>query len=179
MMESALGTNLGGTRRIVVAAAIPQNPPRPTPNKIRPVSKKVKFGESATKRLDRTCNTQNAKSIHRLSVFLVNAPVNRLEAMATIAVTDIAWPAVPSLTFRLLAIGVSKLTGKNSEMIRQATPRDIAYTAFQDGWRSATDVSNFNSGLSFPAMFIASDLFFRCKSTEGAAAQVKRFQTNT
>jgi len=48
-----------------------------------------------------------------------------------VVVTD--WPASPSEIPRSWAIGVSKLTGKNSTVIRQATQKATAKTADQFG----------------------------------------------
>jgi DNA-binding transcriptional LysR family regulator len=51
-----------------------------------------------------------------------------MTAKTDVAVT--AWPAIPSVMLRSPAIGVSIPAGRNSAMMRPATPRAIATTAF-------------------------------------------------
>ena len=55
----------------------------------------------------------------------------RLVRTANSPETEIAWPAVPSLTCRSDAIGVSMLTGMNSEAISVDTQSVSANTAPQ------------------------------------------------
>ncbi|MNI85685.1 hypothetical protein D3C73_1427030 [compost metagenome] len=69
---------------------------------------------------------------------------NKLANMATKAVTVTDCPATPSEMPRSCAIGVSKLTGKNSTVIRQATQNATANTADQLG-RAFTSARDFCS----------------------------------
>ncbi|CAI8697815.1 hypothetical protein EMIT0111MI5_70219 [Burkholderia sp. IT-111MI5] len=55
--------------------------------------------------------------------------INRLVASANAPDTEIAWPARPSLICRSLAIGVSRLTGMNSDATSTNAPSAIARTA--------------------------------------------------
>src|SRR5436190_13442566 len=55
----------------------------------------------------------------------------RLVSTAKTPETAMAWPACPSVTCRSAAIGVSRLTGMNSEAISVATQRERANTAPQ------------------------------------------------
>ena len=63
---------------------------------------------------------------------------NRLANIATKAVTVTDCPATPSEMPSSCAMGVSKLTGKNSTVIRQATQNATAKTADQLGRVTAT-----------------------------------------
>ncbi|MNC73016.1 hypothetical protein D3C75_1241480 [compost metagenome] len=60
---------------------------------------------------------------------MISRPVT--SATSAVAVTDC--PATPSLTPRLSAIGVNRLAGKNSAMIRPNTPSPSDQTARQAG----------------------------------------------
>jgi hypothetical protein len=57
--------------------------------------------------------------------------MNRLVTTANKPNTEIAWPAMPSLACKSAAMGVSRLTGMNSEVMRSATHIDIDPTALQ------------------------------------------------
>ena len=59
--------------------------------------------------------------------------INRLANIATKAVTVTDCPATPSEMPRSCAIGVSRLTGRNSTVIRQATQNATEKTADQLG----------------------------------------------
>ena len=63
--------------------------------------------------------------------------INRLENIATNAVVVTDCPAIPSEMPKSSAIGVSRLTGKNSTVIRQATQKATAKTADQFGRASS------------------------------------------
>lgn len=63
--------------------------------------------------------------------------ISRLATTANRPEIEIAWPAMPALACRSAAIGVSRLTGMNSEAISSATQSDIEPTALQV-WRVAT-----------------------------------------
>ncbi len=63
--------------------------------------------------------------------------ISRLATTANRPEIEIAWPAMPALACRSEAIGVSRLTGMNSEAISSATQSDIEPTALQV-WRVAT-----------------------------------------
>lgn len=60
---------------------------------------------------------------------LTRLATNKLVMTAKTPETEIAWPALPSVMPRSLAIGVSRLTGMNSEAIRTATHSAIEHTA--------------------------------------------------
>ena len=55
--------------------------------------------------------------------------MRRLAATANSPLTEIAWPVWPSVAPRPLAIGVSRLTGMNSDAISIATQSAIERTA--------------------------------------------------
>jgi len=57
----------------------------------------------------------------------------RLVMTAKMEVAVTAWPVIPSVTPRSLAMGVSIPTGRNSAMISPATPSAIETIAFQAG----------------------------------------------
>jgi len=60
--------------------------------------------------------------------------MNRLVTTAKMPETEIAWPARPSVMPRPSAIGVSRLTGMNSEAMRTATHSAIENTALHAAW---------------------------------------------
>ena len=68
--------------------------------------------------------------------------MNRLVTTASSPEIEIAWPAIPSVALKSAAIGVSKLTGKNSEAMSIATHRVIDPTALQ-GFGVATSICWF------------------------------------
>nr|VUD31995.1 Uncharacterised protein [Raoultella sp. NCTC 9187] len=121
-MASALGTNAAGTRRIAVAVDIDQNPPMAIPSSRRPRSKNSSEGAKATIMLEMICSTEKNISTQRRSIFLVAGVMSSPVTSATSAVAVTACPAIPSLTPRLVAIGVNRLAGRNSATIRPKTP---------------------------------------------------------
>lgn len=137
MIDSARGTIAVGTSRIAVAVAIVQKPPSAMPSTTRPISSVVRFGANATARFDATSSTENTSSTRRRSMVRVSAEISRLVTSATVAVAVTAWPATPSVTPRLSAIGVSRLAGRNSAVTRPNTPSVIAKTAPHAGSRGA------------------------------------------
>lgn len=77
--------------------------------------------------------------------------INRLANIATNAVMVTDCPAIPSEIPKSCAIGVSRLTGRNSTVIRQATQKATAKTADQfgrAGWL-ACDVDAFEGVISY------------------------------
>ncbi|MNP62513.1 hypothetical protein D3C76_1578020 [compost metagenome] len=82
---------------------------------------------------ERVSSTANRITTLRRSIVPMTWVMNRLENMATNAVTVTDWPATPSEIPRSWAIGVSRLTGRNSTVIRQATQNATAKTADQFG----------------------------------------------
>ncbi|MNV55845.1 hypothetical protein D3C71_1480960 [compost metagenome] len=131
--DSAFGTLRAGTRRIVSEADIAQNPPNPSPRQARPSSNSVKLLAKETSTQERVSSTANRITTLRRSIVPMTWVMNRLENMATNAVTVTDWPATPSEIPRSWAIGVSRLTGRNSTVIRQATQNATAKTADQFG----------------------------------------------
>ena len=65
--------------------------------------------------------------------------MNKLVTTAKRPDTEIAWPAIPSVVRRSAAIGVSRLTGMNSEAISIATHSVIEPTALQICRREKSD----------------------------------------
>jgi hypothetical protein len=134
MVDRALGTSLAGTKRMATAADMAQKPPMATPSSTRPMVRTRKVGAKATNALDKTCSTENESRTQRRSKRLVTTAMSRLANMATTAVIEMACPARPSVIAKSRAIGVSRLTGRNSEVIKPDTPRARANTAFQAGF---------------------------------------------
>lgn len=126
MIASAFGTWAAGTRRIVVAVDIAQKPPMAIPNSRRPSRRNASESAKATIRLETICSTEKNISTQRRSILRVAVAISRPVTNATSAVAVTACPAIPSLTPRLLAIGVNRLAGRNSATIRPNTPRAVA-----------------------------------------------------
>ena len=138
-MESAFGTSRAGTRRIAVAVDIAQNPPIATPSSKRPASNTCSEGAKATNRLEIICSSVKNINTQRRSILLVAEVISSPVTRATNAVAVTVCPASPSLMPRLCAIGVRRLAGKNSAVIRPKTPRASDQTAFQAGFAGAND----------------------------------------
>ncbi|MND81731.1 hypothetical protein D3C80_735360 [compost metagenome] len=119
---SAFGTLSAGTSRIAVAVDIAQKPPMAIPSSKRPNSNTFRVGANATSRLEIICSTEKNISTQRRSIFFVAGVISKPVTSATSAVAVTACPAMPSVTPRLAAIGVNKLAGKNSAVIRPNTP---------------------------------------------------------
>ena len=105
-----------------MAVDIAQNPPIATPSNSRPISRTCSVGAKATSRLEMICSTEKNINTQRRSIFLVAGVMSNPVTSATSAVAVTACPAIPSDTPRLAAIGVSKLAGRNSAVIRPNTP---------------------------------------------------------
>ncbi|MNL65120.1 hypothetical protein D3C87_1894100 [compost metagenome] len=60
-----------------------------------------------------------------------SAEIDRLVSTANAPEIAMPWPAIPSVTWRSVAIGVSRLTGMNSDAISAKTHSDIANTPLQ------------------------------------------------
>ena len=73
----------------------------------------------------------NSKRIGFLSRDPTTEEMQRLVVNANSADIEIVWPAAPSLMRKSLDIGVSKLTGMNSDATRPKAVSDIAITALQ------------------------------------------------
>ncbi|MNB84392.1 hypothetical protein D3C75_312520 [compost metagenome] len=135
--DSAFGTVRAGTSRMVSDADIAQNPPSPSPRQARPSSSSAKLSANETSRQEIVSKTEKRITTLRRSVVPITWVINRLANMATKAVTVTDWPANPSEIPRSCAIGVSRLTGKNSTVIRQATQNATEKTADQLGRETA------------------------------------------
>lgn len=128
---SARGVSCGGTSRITVAADIDQKPPTTTPIRARLAMNTAALGASDTIRPEMIIATVRPSSTCLRSMQRVSVEMHRLVATANRPETAMAWPAWPSVTCRSAAIGVSRLTGMNSEAIKVDTQRVRAPTAFQ------------------------------------------------
>ena len=131
--DSAFGTVRAGTRRMVSEADIAQKPPNPSPRQARPSSSRVKLSAKETSRQESVSSTLNRMTTLRRSMVPIAWVINRLANIATKAVTVTDCPATPSEMPRSCAIGVSRLTGRNSTVIRQATQNATEKTADQLG----------------------------------------------
>lgn len=88
-------------------------------------------GATLTARLDSTCAADSTRSTQRRSSERIVGAMKMLVMMATMADAETDWPAIPSVTPRPAAIGVSRLIGSISAVDRDATPSDSAHTAPQ------------------------------------------------
>ena len=117
---------------MTVAADIDQKPPMTTPRSARPTMSTAKFGAKATisaRHQHQRRSAPAAASCGRCA--RVADEMNRLVSTAKMPETAIACPACPSVSCRSEAIGVSRLTGMNSDAIRVATQSVSAKTALQ------------------------------------------------
>ena len=80
------------------------------------------MGAKATSRLEIICSTEKNISTQRRSILLVAGVISSPVTSATSAVAVTACPAIPSVTPRLAAMGVNKLAGRNSAVIKPNTP---------------------------------------------------------
>ena len=127
-MASARVTLRAGTSRMAVAAERDQKPPTDTPMRTRPIMYMAKPCAEAINAPDTAMEAvihsrRDLRSIRRAS-----AGTERLVNTANAPDTAIAWPAMPSLTRRSVAIGVSRLTGMNSEAMSAKTHSAMANT---------------------------------------------------
>jgi hypothetical protein len=116
---------------MTVAADIDQNPPMTMPTSARPAMKTAGFGANATIRPDTIIRTVSHNKTLRRSIPRVTVEIRRLVATAKMPDTAIACPTCPSVMARSVAIGVSKLTGMNSDAISVATHKVRANTALR------------------------------------------------
>ena len=130
-IESALGMLCPPTRRIIREVEIAQKPPSASPRKARPSNNMAKFTDRETNILESSNSTAKATTTYRLFRPPINLVTSRLANIATSAVEVTDCPASPSETSKSSAIGVSRLTGKNSAIIRHATQNATAKTAIQ------------------------------------------------
>ena len=98
-----------------------QKPPIVMPSSARAAIKNMKFGATAMSTSDASIRAVNAASTWRRSNRLATVAMNRLVATANNPDMDIACPDMPSVAPKSAAIGVSKLTGMNSEAMSKAT----------------------------------------------------------
>ena len=133
MIDKARGTDSSGTRRIVKAADIVQNPPSAAPSRTRPTSSMGKLKAKAAIRFDINRRIVKPSIRIRRSRFRMTAVTKRLEISAKMAVAETVCPAAPSLILKSAAIGVSRLAGRNSAVTRENTPSAIEPTAAQAG----------------------------------------------
>jgi hypothetical protein len=116
---------------MIVAADIDQKPPMTTPTSALPAMKIAALGARATTRPDTIISPAKPSKTSRRSSLRVTDEMNRLVSTAKTPETAIACPAWPWVTWRSAAIGVRRLTGMNSEVIRVKTHRVSAPTAPQ------------------------------------------------
>ena len=83
--------------------------------------------------------TGNAVAIAHCQRRPAMVAINRLVTKANSPEIEIAWPAIPSVALKSAAIGVSKLTGKNSAAMSIATHSVIDPTALH-GFGVATSI---------------------------------------
>ncbi len=133
MIDKARGTDASGTRRIVNAADIVQNPPSAAPSRTRPTSSMGRLRAKAAMRLDINRRIVKPSIRIRRSRFRMTAVTRRLDSRAKAAVAVTVCPAAPSLILKSAAIGVSKLAGRNSAVTKANTPSAIEPTAAQAG----------------------------------------------
>lgn len=131
---SAFGTDSSGTRRMIVAVDSAQKPPMVMPRSARAAMKTVKLVALAIRSSDASIVPVSAMSIWRRSKRPATLAISRLVATAKKPETEMACPAIPWLAPRSAAIGVSRLTGMNSDAISIATHMAMAPTAL-DVWR--------------------------------------------
>jgi hypothetical protein len=137
---------------MMTAVASAQKPPMQMPSKARPIISTVKFGAAATRISD---NSMNAVIITRTHLrFSVPATVvtSRLAATANRPLIEIACPVWPSVARSPSAIGVSRLTGMNSEAISIAAQSAIERAAPQ----AAAGLASASSIMAMAAMFVCS-----------------------
>ena len=132
---SARATSSCGTKRMTVAADIDQKPPMTTPRSARPAIKATVLGANATIRPDSIIRRVRSNRTILRSIPRVAEEIVRLVSTANRPDTAIAWPACPSVVCRPEAIGVSRLTGMNSDAISVPTHSVRAKTAFHAGTR--------------------------------------------
>jgi hypothetical protein len=130
-MASPRGTSAAGTRRMTVAADMDQNPPMTMPTSARPPRNTAALGAKATASPETSISTVRPSRRTRRSSRGVAGAMNRLVSTANRPETAIACPAWPSVRCRSVAMGVSRLTGMNSDATRVAAHRDMANTAPQ------------------------------------------------
>jgi hypothetical protein len=133
MIDNARGTDSSGTRRIVKAADIVQNPPSAAPSNTRPMSSMGKLKAKAAIRFEINKRIVKPSISVRRSRFRMTAVTKRLEMSAKMAVAETVCPAAPSLILKSAAMGVSRLAGRNSAVTSENTPRAKEPTAAQAG----------------------------------------------
>jgi hypothetical protein len=131
MIPKAFVTDPLGTSRMIVAVESAQNPPMVTPSSARAAINTTKFGAAAITSREASITTVSPISTLRLSTRLAIVGAIKLATTANKPEMEIACPAIPSVAPKSEAIGVSKLTGMNSDAINIATHIDIEPTALQ------------------------------------------------
>ena len=116
---------------MIVAVASDQNPPIVMPSSARAAMSIAKFCASAIRTSEASMSPVSTMSTWRRSKRPAMVAMNRLVTTANSPEIEIAWPAIPSVALKSAAIGVSKLTGKNSEAMSIETHRVIDPTALQ------------------------------------------------
>ena len=127
----AFGTAASGTRRMTVAVDSDQNPPITTPSSARAIISTTKFGAWAIKTNEASISPVSPIKTCRRSKRPAIVAMNTLVITAKRPEIEMAWPAMPSVACRSAAIGVSRLTGMNSEAMSIATHSAIEPTALQ------------------------------------------------
>ncbi len=128
-----LATDSLGTSFITVAVDIDQKPPMATPSRARPVMNTQPLDASVTITPDTSNNRLKPSRTCLRSRCPVNKVFSRLVNTAKKPEIEIACPARPWLMPRSCAIGVSRLTGMNSDAISTTTHNAIENTAPQAG----------------------------------------------
>lgn len=115
----------------MVAVARAQKPPTEMPSKARAAMRTPKLGAAAIRTSDASIKAARAASTWRRSKRPAAVVMHRLEPTANRPEMEMACPAVPCVAPRSAAMGVSRLTGMNSEAMSSATHIVMAPTALQ------------------------------------------------
>src|SRR5262245_9694165 len=129
----ARGKSRMGASRMASAADIDQKPPSAMPSSTRAASSWKSPVAEAAIRLDSTSNKVRVHRTSRRSMFFVRIAMVGAAMAPTIAVAVTACPAAPSEMPRSVAIGVSRLAGRNSAVTRPNTPSESDTIASHNG----------------------------------------------
>ena len=146
---------------MIVAVDSAQNPPMVSPSKALAIISTAKFGADAMSSRDISMVAVSATSRMRRSIRAAMLGTHKLMSTAKRPEIEIACPAMPSVACKSRAMGVSKLTGMNSEAMSNATHMDIEPTALHT--RSETLVSVGVSAAFSMAPLISRSPGWRCR----------------
>src|SRR6478736_1490538 len=124
----ARGTWWAGTSRMAVAADMDQNPPITTPMRARPTMKSRYPGAIATRAPETAIKVVRPKRSGLRFRLPASVDTDRLVRTAKSPEMAMPCPTIPSETWSSAAMGVSRLTGMNSDAISAKTHRDMAKT---------------------------------------------------